>query len=358
MNANVNHGADKAWKNLALRGKRQRFRQGLLFKPVGLWYTGFDREERRKSDLSAKNRVGGLLRRLVCTLMTAAVLAAPAAAAQTGAQAGEQTELPVLMYHHLQEDPGNSSMVVSPERFAEQMQALAQAGYTAVTPEQLVAYVDHGKPLPEKPVWITFDDGYQSNLDAAAPILERNGLCATIYTIGVSVGKSSYKDLGVPITPHFSFAAARPWVKKGVLCVQSHTYDMHQVSGLDAGPSYRRGVLPRSGEQLEDYMEAFRSDFDRSKRELEQGLDCKVLAFAYPYGLHNAVTEGLLREMGVRVTVTIREGRNTLQVGDPSCLYGMSRFNITEDVSGAQLLARMGDAAPEQPAAPADSPRA
>ena len=54
------------------------------------------------------------------------------------------------MYHHFDEDTQGSKMIVSPERFSEQMQALADAGYTAVTPEQIVDYVDNGTPLPEK----------------------------------------------------------------------------------------------------------------------------------------------------------------------------------------------------------------
>ncbi len=45
--------------------------------------------------------------------------------------------------------------------------------------------------------------------------------------------------------------------------------------------------------------------------------------------------------MGVRLTVTIREAINTLVMGDPSCLYSMTRFNITDDVTGAQLLEKI-----------------
>ena len=231
-------------------------------------------------------------------------------------------------------------MIVSPARFAEQMAALAGAGYTAVTADDLIAFVDEGTPLPEKPVWITFDDGYQSNLDFAAPVLEQNGLKGTIFVIGVSVGKSTYKDTGVPIIPHFSFADAKPWTDKGILSIGSHTYDMHNVTNLDRG-HYRRGVLPRTGESLTDYIAAFRADFARSAEGIEAGLGGTVRAFAYPFGLHNGVTEGLLREQGVRVTVTIHEGANTLTQGDPACLYGLNRFNITEDVTGDKLLQKL-----------------
>ena len=104
------------------------------------------------------SRIQKTLRRLAAALLAACLLAG---AAQAAAPATDY--LPVLMYHHFDEDTQGSKMIVSPERFSEQMQALADAGYTAVTPEQIVDYVDNGTPLPEKPVWISMDDGYESN---------------------------------------------------------------------------------------------------------------------------------------------------------------------------------------------------
>ena len=282
------------------------------------------------------SRIRNVLRRAAACLLAVFVLAGAAQAAAAPAA----DYLPVLMYHHFDEDTQGSKMIVTPARFAEQMQALAAAGYTAVTPAQIVDYVDNGTPLPEKPVWISMDDGYESNLTYAAPVLAENDLCATIYCIGVSVGKSTYKGLGVPIIPHFSYEAAKKWVDAGVINVQSHTYDMHNVSTLDVA-DYRRGVLPRADESLDRYMSAFRSDFLQSNAAIRAAFGYDSLAFAYPYGLHNAVTEGMLQTMGVRLTVTIREGMNTLVQGDPSCLYSMTRFNITDDVTGAQLLEKI-----------------
>ena len=53
----------------------------------------------------------------------------------------------------------------------------------------------------------------------------------------------------------------------------------------------------------------------------------------------------MLQTLGVRLTVTIREGINTLTQGDPACLYSMTRFNITDDVTGAQLLDKIAEPA-------------
>ena len=87
-----------------------------------------------------------------------------AALSQTHAQAAEAytATVPVLMYHHL-DQTGNDTTLITPEHFEAQIAALAAAGYTAVLPDELEAYVREGMPLPQKPILITFDDGYLSN---------------------------------------------------------------------------------------------------------------------------------------------------------------------------------------------------
>ena len=103
------------------------------------------------------------------------------------AYGGDGRALPVLMYHHFDETSKDGT-VVTPGRFREQMTALREAGYQAVTVPQVIGYVREGTPLPEKPVLITMDDGYGSNLTVAAPILEETGMRATIFTIGINEG--------------------------------------------------------------------------------------------------------------------------------------------------------------------------
>ena len=132
------------------------------------------------------------------------------------------------MYHHF-DDTSKDGTVVTPGRFREQMTALREAGYEAVTVPQVIAFVREGTPLPDKPVLLTMDDGYTSNIAAAAPVLEEMGFCATVFVIGINEGESLYAHTGAPLSPErFSYEEAAPWVEKGVLDLQSHTYDMHQ----------------------------------------------------------------------------------------------------------------------------------
>jgi peptidoglycan/xylan/chitin deacetylase (PgdA/CDA1 family) len=81
------------------------------------------------------------------------------------------------MYHVINQPPAGAKfpgLYVSPEEFAAQMRALAQAGFHAVTMDQMLANWSHGTPLPPgKPIVVSFDNGYQSQLTQALPVLRR-----------------------------------------------------------------------------------------------------------------------------------------------------------------------------------------
>lgn len=86
---------------------------------------------------------------------------------------------PILMYHVINPPPAGApfpGLYVTASEFAAQMQALAAAGYHAVTLDQLWAYWRHGARLPAgKPVVVSFDNGYQSQYTNALPVLKRLG---------------------------------------------------------------------------------------------------------------------------------------------------------------------------------------
>lgn len=65
-----------------------------------------------------------------------------------------------------------SPTVVSEENFRQQLETLKEAGYETVNLKQIKSFVCGRGKLPQKPILITMDDGYTSNLDIAAPILE------------------------------------------------------------------------------------------------------------------------------------------------------------------------------------------
>jgi peptidoglycan/xylan/chitin deacetylase (PgdA/CDA1 family) len=87
--------------------------------------------------------------------------------------------VPILMYHVINPPPPAAKfpgLYVPPEEFAAQMRALVQAGFHAVTMDQMLANWTRGTPLPQgKPIVVSFDNGYQSQLTQALPVLRRLG---------------------------------------------------------------------------------------------------------------------------------------------------------------------------------------
>lgn len=106
---------------------------------------------------------------------TADALVTPAQAARRlsgGASA------PILMYHVINPPPAGAKfpgLYVSRQELSEQVAALAGAGYHAVTMDQMLANWTHGAPLPSKPIVLSFDNGYQSQLTNAEPVLHSHG---------------------------------------------------------------------------------------------------------------------------------------------------------------------------------------
>ncbi len=248
------------------------------------------------------------------------------------------TPVPVLMYHHfVEKGPVGADTVVSAGQFEEQIRALKEGGYTAITPQQLLDYVDRKAELPPKPILITMDDGYTSNLTIAAPVLERYGMKATVFVIGINVGKSVYPHSGRPLDPpRFSWDEARPWVEKGVVTVQSHTYDMHQRANYAF--SGRDGVLRLPGESDEDYRAVLRQDFIQARDGLKQGLGVPMIALAFPFGLNSDQAVEELEKLGVRVTVTTDGGCSRVVPGRGGSTQCMKRWGVSDDVTGTYLL--------------------
>ena len=93
--------------------------------------------------------------------------------------------VPILSFHHLSEA---QDAYLTPEAFEEYLRVLSDNGYTAVLYQDLMDFADQKKPLPEKPIMITFDDGYTSNYEYAYPLLEKWNMKAEIAVVGFTVG--------------------------------------------------------------------------------------------------------------------------------------------------------------------------
>jgi len=100
------------------------------------------------------------------------------------------------MYHHISvpsrgADTVRRDLSVSPENFEAQLRYLKQAGYQSITMQDLVYHLTLGWPLPEKPVLLTFDDGYRDVYTQAFPLLQKYGFLATVFLVTAPIDQEN-----------------------------------------------------------------------------------------------------------------------------------------------------------------------
>lgn len=186
--------------------------------------------------------------------------------------------VPVICFHSINNDPsGKSSIIISKDKFRQQLQTIKDNGYTTLTMSQLNDYLYKDKPIPEKSVVITFDDGYRDNYTNAFPILKEFNMNATIFVISSYINRELYlttdeikemSDYGVDI--------------------ESHTVSHVNLSTL----SYE--------DQIKELKE--------SKETIEKITNKPVIAIAYPEGKYNKDTEKTVVDAGYTMGFTTERG--------------------------------------------------
>ena len=165
----------------------------------------------------------------------------------------EQAQVPILMYHYVSELPPNPDvyrrdLTVSPETFQAHLQYMADEGYHPTTLTDLYLYLTQGLPLPQKPVILTFDDGYRDAYEVVFPMLLDYGFPGTFFVLATPAHYewSEYltwaemkemSDAGMDIQAH-----GRDHVD---LRGQSYDFLVYQTLGIQEAIAYHTGRLPR-----------------------------------------------------------------------------------------------------------------
>jgi peptidoglycan/xylan/chitin deacetylase (PgdA/CDA1 family) len=188
----------------------------------------------------------------------------------------------------------NISLCISAASFDQQMKYIFDNGYTTITPDQLMENMKYGKPLPEKPIMITFDDGYLDNYKTAYPILKKYGQKAVFFLITANIG-----------TDHrfMNWQQAKEMSDNGMI-MQSHTVNHVNLTKLST--------------------EAARQELADSKRIIEEELGKPVRYLAYPEGSVNKATSRLAKDVGYRGAFSVRFG----EASADSNLFAIERIPI------------------------------
>lgn len=231
--------------------------------------------------------------------------------------------MPVLMYHHMvPEGQDCNAMTITPGKFRADLDIILAKGYTPVLPGELAA----GAPLPEKPILITFDDGYRSNYDLVYPILREYGVKACISIIVLM------PDL--PTDDFCTWEQLREMTDSGLVEVGSHSYRLHNL-GEDKG-NYEKdgtnGVERRPGESDGDFQARVLDDIQKSHDRIAAELG-SVTCFAYPFGCTDPDAKALVDALFPVSLMTVPQCAD-LAKG----LHDLPRYAVHMETNLADLL--------------------
>lgn len=212
----------------------------------------------------------------------------------------------VLMYHMIGSEKGNDA-IMSAEHLRRQMTYLRDNGYHPITMQELADYVTKGAPLPEKPVCITFDDGYEDNYTIVYPMMKEFGFPWTVFVITGSVGQPN----------RMTWEQLDEMAGSQAVTIASHTVTHPRLHNLPP--------------------DEVRAEIEGAQQALKEHLGITNPWIAYPYGDYDETVDEIARQAGIRIAVTTDSGR----VHAGSYPYELHRVWIGNQVDEAHFKERL-----------------
>jgi peptidoglycan/xylan/chitin deacetylase (PgdA/CDA1 family) len=187
-------------------------------------------------------------------------------------------EVPILVYHHVVPGRAAGVLFVPPEIFEQQLKYLQDNGYHSITFDDVADCLEYGAPLPERPVIISLDDGWENQFTYAFPLLQKYGFSATFFVV------TGYID-------HQNFITTdqlKTMLAAG-MTIGSHSRTHPALASLG------------NGQRLKDELAG-------SKAWLEDKLGVTIDTFAYPYGSYTAAVAAAVKAAGYRTARTVDDG--------------------------------------------------
>jgi peptidoglycan/xylan/chitin deacetylase (PgdA/CDA1 family) len=241
--------------------------------------------------------------------------------AQAARRVSGGVSAPILMYHVINPPPASAKfpgLYVSGEEFSEQMQALARAGFHAVTMDQLLANWTHGASLPSKPVVLSFDNGYQSQLTNAEPVLAKHGW----------VGVENIQLTGLPPSQ-----GGLSQAQVSELVADGWELDTQGISHAD--------LIAISASALHEQVFV-------AREQLQRRYHVPVNWFCYPSGHYDQTVVEAVKAAGFVGSTTVVPG----WAAPSEDSYRLPRLRVLGGTSGSQLVGEI-EATRSNPAPPA-----
>lgn len=225
-----------------------------------------------------------------------------------------QAAVPILMYHRINfVKPSTPAMTrrltVHPADFARQMRWLHRNGYTTITQRELFDALMCGRPLPRRPIMITFDDGYRDAFFKASPALLSLGMRATAYVITERISGPD---------PNFL-----TWTLLGALEKRGIEIGSHALTHSDLTTLSDAELL---------------AELTKSRRALERRLGHRVPWLCYPYGAYDARVARFAQRAGYLLAVTTEPG----QIQSARQPLALKRLRVLDSTGVPGLAAMLG----------------
>lgn len=202
--------------------------------------------------------------------------------------------IPILMYHSIDNNDKETKLSASPRDFARQMKFLVDQHYNVVPLEKVIDYIRKKEPVPAKTTAITFDDGFYNNYKYAYPILKKYTIPATIFVIVNRVGTEGF----------LSWDNIKEMSDSGIITIGSHTKS-------------HIWLLHSADEFLKDELAG-------SKEVIESKIGKSVKLFCYPMGAFDQKSKAAVKDYGYLCAVTTNP-RN-VKDGD---IFALKRIKIS-----------------------------
>jgi poly-beta-1,6-N-acetyl-D-glucosamine N-deacetylase len=256
------------------------------------------------------------------------------AASRSVADTGE--ELTVLSYHEVAE-PGRALVpqyAVTPTEFVRQMDWLRNHGYHFVSVSDVLAGREGKKPLPDKAVLITFDDGYHSVYEHAWPVLKIFRIPAVINVVGSWLeekGRVDFDGKKLSRGELLSWEELREMSQSTLVEIGSHTFDLHRgilgnpQGNLQPATTTRRHLPDEKRHEDEAaYRRRVRADLERNRDLIRRHTGKSPRVIAWPYGRYNKTTREIAERLGMPIGLTLDDGANM----HDTPLWGLRRILI------------------------------
>jgi len=199
---------------------------------------------------------------------------------------GFQT-IPILTYHRFAQDCP-SPLCMPAAAFRAQMRYLKDNRYHVLTADELLAFVQHRRPLPPRSVLITIDDGYRSVYEIAYPILREFDFSAVLFI---------YTEL-IDVSP-----IALTWNQLAEMRRNGFAVGSHTIRHSDL-------TLPREGESGAEFAARVDSELVGSKQVLDRRLGQDTWLLAYPYGNYDPKVVASSQRAGYKLAMSVKRGGN------------------------------------------------